>query len=94
MIPIEKVRLKLDELIRQSRNDDYTSVSQLIGKNHAYIQQFINRGVPSGLKEKDRKVIAKHFGVQEWEIGGPLPDYGSNPRQHSCDCRQYTNSQN
>jgi Peptidase S24-like len=79
MIPSEQARGKLDELIRSSEVDDYTSISILIGKNHAYIQQYIRRGVPSSLKEQDRKKIAKHFGICHWEIGGPFPDYDEKP---------------
>lgn len=72
MIPASKARERLDQLIRQSKEDDYASVSQLIGKNHAYIQQFINRGIPKRLNEEDRRKIARHFNVSEWELGGPL----------------------
>ena len=74
MLPGETVRKRLDDLIRQSRKDDYTSVSALIGKNHAYIQQFIHRGVPQRLKEEDRRQIAHYFNVPEWELGGPFDD--------------------
>ena len=72
MIPSKKVRDRLDSLIRASRDDDYASISILIGKNHAYIQQFIRRGIPKRLKEEDRRKIARHFNVAEWELGGPL----------------------
>lgn len=72
MIPSKKVRERLDNLIRLSKNDDYSSVSILIEKNHAYIQQFISRGIPKRLKEEDRRKIAGHFNVPEWELGGPV----------------------
>jgi Peptidase S24-like len=71
MLTPKAVRERLDRLIRASRADDYASVSALIGKNHAYIQQFITRGVPARLKEEDRRKVARHFNVPEWELGGP-----------------------
>lgn len=77
MVPGEKVRERLDTLIRMSRKDDYTSISILIGKNHAYIQQFIRRGIPKRLQEQDRRTIARHFGVPEWELGGPVEGQGA-----------------
>lgn len=72
MIPSKKVRERLDHLIRVSKSDDLSSVSILIGKNHAYIQQFISRGIPKRLKEEDRRKIAGHFNIPEWELGGPV----------------------
>ena len=55
------IRQKLDHLIKSSASDDYASVSLLIGKNHAYIQQFIKRGVPKCLKSDNLKKIEDHF---------------------------------
>ena len=72
MLSNDTVRKRLDNLIRLSRADDYASVSALIGKNHAYIQQFIQRGVPQRLKEEDRRKIAHYFNIPEWELGSPF----------------------
>lgn len=77
MISSEAIRKRLDGLIRASRSDDYVSISKLIGKNHAYIQQFIKRGNPKRLKEEDRRLIAEHFGIPEWELGSPAADYAT-----------------
>lgn len=74
MLSSETVRQRLDELIRQSKKDDYASISALIGKNHAYIQQFIHRGVPQRLKEEDRLKIAGYFDIPDWELGGPVKE--------------------
>jgi len=57
------IREKLDTLIREDSREDYNSVSALIGKNHAYIQQFIKRGIPKSLRGTDLKIIANHFHV-------------------------------
>lgn len=73
-LPQEAVRQRLENLILTSNGDDFASISALIGKNHAYIQQFIKRGQPSKLNEEDRKIISQHFGISEWELGGlPSP---------------------
>jgi phage repressor protein C with HTH and peptisase S24 domain len=74
----DAVRARLDALI-SAKGEDYSSISRLIGRNSAYIQQFIKRGVPRKLAENDRRRIASYFGVSEEELGGPAaetPDNG------------------
>lgn len=63
----------LETLIRE-RGEDYASLSRLIGRNPAYIQQFIKRGVPRKLDEADRTTLARYFGVDEAMLGGPPPE--------------------
>jgi phage repressor protein C with HTH and peptisase S24 domain len=67
----------LERLIRE-RGEDYASLSRLIGRNPAYIQQFIKRGSPRRLDEKDRRLLARYFGVGEEMLGGP-PSAGRDP---------------
>lgn len=55
----------------QERGEDFASLSRLIGRNPAYIQQFIRRGTPRRLPEQERRVLARHFGVAEELLGGP-----------------------
>ncbi|MHC1549424.1 S24 family peptidase [Phyllobacterium sp. K27] len=43
-----------------------------IGKNHAYMQQFIERGVPVKLKEDDRYKLAGLLELPEAELGAPI----------------------
>lgn len=62
-------RTALDALIRE-RREDYASLSKLLGRNSAYIQQFIKRGVPKKLDEEDRAKLARYFGVSEALLGG------------------------
>src|SRR6476661_7623869 len=64
-----EVRAALDALI-QERREDYASLSRLLGRNPAYIQQFIKRGVPKKLDEEDRRTLARYFGVAEALLGG------------------------
>jgi len=66
-------RLVLDKLIRE-RGEDYASLSRLIGRNSAYIQQFIKRGVPRKLDEDDRRLLADYFGVSQHLLGGPADE--------------------
>lgn len=68
---MENVRNTLDRLIRD-RGEDYAALSRLIGRNPAYIQQFIHRGSPRKLAEDDRKLLARYLGVDESLLGGPL----------------------
>ncbi|HEX8482006.1 MAG TPA: S24 family peptidase [Allosphingosinicella sp.] len=74
MEPIDP-RLALERLLRE-RGEDYAGLSRLIGKNPAYIQQFIKRGTPRKLDEEDRRTIARYLGVSEALLGGPAAPQG------------------
>jgi phage repressor protein C with HTH and peptisase S24 domain len=63
-------RTELQRLIDE-RGEDYASLSRLIGRNAAYVQQFIKRGVPRRLAEQDRRTLARYFDVPEELLGGP-----------------------
>ncbi len=69
-MPELAVREQLESLIRQS-GKGYAEVSRLIGRNAAYVQQFIKRGVPRRLGEQERRLLAAHFDVPESLLGGP-----------------------
>lgn len=45
--------------------------SEQIGKNHAYLQQFVNRGVPRHLPEIQRRKLATVLGVPEAALRPP-----------------------
>lgn len=63
-------RARLDQLIRE-RGEDYAGLSRLLGRNAAYVQQYIKRGTPRRLAEDDRRLLARYFGVDESLLGGP-----------------------
>jgi phage repressor protein C with HTH and peptisase S24 domain len=63
------VRTELEQIIRE-QGEDYASLSRLLGRNAAYIQQFIRRGVPRKLDEDDRRTLARYLGVDEARLGG------------------------
>ncbi len=58
--------------IAREQGVDYARLSRLIGRNAAYIQQFVQRGSPRQLGERDRAVIATYLGVDESLLGGPV----------------------
>jgi len=64
------VRTVIERLCLE-RGEDFSSLSKLLGRNPAYIQQFVRRGVPKRLKEEDRRRLARYFGVPESVLGGP-----------------------
>lgn len=68
--PSMSPREVLERLI-QDRREDYSSVSRLLGRNVAYVQQFIRRGTPRKLSEDDRRTLARYFGVSEVLLGAP-----------------------
>lgn len=63
-------RAALDRLLRD-RGVDYAALSARIGRNPAYIQQYIKRGSPRRLADRDRARIAAFLGVSEAMLGGP-----------------------
>ena len=65
----EDPRVALERLIADN-NEDYAGLSKLVGRNAAYIQQFIKRGTPKRLPEVERGILARYFGVDEKLLGG------------------------
>ena len=63
-------RVELERLI-QSHGDDYSALSRLVGRNPAYIQQFIKRGSPKNLPERERSILARYYGVDPQLLGAP-----------------------
>lgn len=66
-------RQRLEELIRETPGENFASVSALLGRNHAYIQQYLRRGRPARLAPRDVRLIASRFGVPESLIDGFSP---------------------
>jgi phage repressor protein C with HTH and peptisase S24 domain len=64
------VRLVLERLCVE-RGEDFAGLSRMLGRNPAYIQQFVRRGVPKRLKEEERRKLARYFAVSEALLGGP-----------------------
>lgn len=47
------------------------ALSGVIRRNPAYLQQYLKRGTPARLAEKDRATLARFLGVPESRLGGP-----------------------
>ncbi|HVU29897.1 MAG TPA: S24 family peptidase [Sphingomicrobium sp.] len=63
-------RAALERLCAE-RGEDFAGLSRMLGRNPAYIQQFVRRGVPKRLKEEERRKLARYFSVPETLLGGP-----------------------
>lgn len=46
-----------------------SALSDLIGRNAAYLQQYVKRGTPRDLDREDRRRLADYFGVDEAILG-------------------------
>ncbi|WP_375380891.1 helix-turn-helix transcriptional regulator [uncultured Sphingomonas sp.] len=65
--------MALATLVSAGEGESLSSLSRLIGRNEAYLQQFVKRGSPRRLAEADRALLARYFGVEEAVLGGPKP---------------------
>ncbi len=60
-------RARLLELSRE-RGVSLAALSELVGRNPTYLQQFIRKGSPRKLEEQDRATLACFLGVSEEEL--------------------------
>jgi phage repressor protein C with HTH and peptisase S24 domain len=63
-------RVVLEKLCVE-RGEDFAGLSRMLGRNAAYIQQYVRRGVPKRLKEDERRKLARYFAISEDMLGGP-----------------------
>ena len=75
-------RARLVELAR-GRGVSLSALSALIGRNAAYLQQFVRKGSPRKLEENDRRTLAMFFGVDEAQLGAPEAAGGAGPAPHA-----------
>lgn len=66
----DEARAALDALIAE-RGESYAGLSRWLGRNPAYLQQYIKRGTPRRLPEAERRDLARFLGVNEALFGGP-----------------------
>ena len=66
-------RAALDALVATS-GESYAALSRMLRRNEAYLQQYVKRGTPRLLAERDRKLLASYFRVDEAVLGGPQSD--------------------
>ena len=55
----------------EARGESLAGLSRLIGRNAAYLQQFVMRGTPRLLAEADRRKLARYLGLSDAALGGP-----------------------
>jgi hypothetical protein len=73
-------RIALVALAR-ARGHSLAALSALLGRNAAYLQQFVARGTPRLLAERDRRLLAAVLGVDDVALGGePAPALFRLPR--------------
>ena len=63
-------RAALDALVVRY-GESYAALSRMIGRNPAYLQQYARRGSPRHLPERERRLLADYFRVDEAVLGGP-----------------------
>ena len=54
----------------EERGVEMAALSRMLGKNAAYIHQYIHRGSPKRLGEEERRALARYFGIDESLLGG------------------------
>ena len=58
-------------LLVSEQGASLSGLSEMLGRNSTYLQQFIRKGSPRKLEETDRRRLAQFFGVDEAELGAP-----------------------
>ena len=66
-------RATLERLCAE-RGESLAGLSRLLGRNDAYIQQFLRKGTPRRLPERERRVLARYFSIPDSMLGGPEAD--------------------
>lgn len=56
---LNSIRKKLSFFIKQNKQLNLRDLSRKLGKNDAYLQQYISRGSPSFLPEEERKMLSE-----------------------------------
>jgi len=57
--------------LASARGDSLAALSAMLGRNAAYLQQYLRRGSPRVLAEHDRRLLAAYLGVSEMVLGAP-----------------------
>ena len=55
--------------LASARGESLAGLSALLGRGENYLQQWVRRGSPRMLAERDRRVLADYLGVPETELG-------------------------
>jgi len=75
-ISSDPVRLAiLSAIARAPKGTSLKKLSEELGRNHAYLQQFIQRGTPRILPEDVRFALAQRLGIHEETLRHPAPTH-------------------
>jgi hypothetical protein len=66
---MDQARDIIDKAVKSGKWN-YSDLSKAIGKNHAYLQQFVKRGIPRNLPEDTRHKLAHELGIDESQLRG------------------------
>jgi SOS-response transcriptional repressor LexA len=69
----DESRVTLERLCNE-RGETLAGLSRLLGRNDAYMQQYLRKGTPRRLPERERRTLARYFGVPDSLLGGPEAD--------------------
>ena len=69
----DDARATLERLCNE-RGESLAGLSRLLGRNDAYIQQYLRKGTPRRLPERDRRTLARYFVIPDSMLGGPAGD--------------------
>jgi phage repressor protein C with HTH and peptisase S24 domain len=61
------------EQAARARGVSLSALSRMLGRNVAYLQQFVGRGSPRRLPERERRLLADFLGLDERALGAPEP---------------------
>lgn len=68
--------------LSQERGVSLAALSELLGRNPSYLQQFIRKGSPRKLEEHDRATLARFLGTDETELRDTKDNsYASAPKR-------------
>ena len=66
-------RVTLQRLCHE-RGESLAGLSRLLGRNDAYLQQYLRKGSPRRLPEPERRTLARYFAIPDSLLGGPAVD--------------------
>jgi len=71
IMPPTDPRHALVSLAREA-GQGLSALSVMLGRNQAYLGQYVRRGSPRLLPERERRLLADYFGVAETMLGAPV----------------------
>jgi hypothetical protein len=67
---MDEARATLQRLCSE-RGESLAALSRLVGRNDAYLQQYLRKGTPRRLPETERRTLARYFAIPDAMLGGP-----------------------